>query len=385
MRRLVALDSLRGVCAVFVVLLHINALSHFADWTVVRQAGLFVDFFFVLSGFVIAYAYLDRIGDLRAGAVFLIRRIGRVWPLHAVVLALMVGSELVKFVLAQRGLPVHEAPFTGRYAPDALLASLALVHSLGLYPSEVWNGPSWSISVEFWTYVAFAAVALLARRIVLRTSAALILLGIAVLVMSGRYLDTSMQLGIFRCIYGFFAGVLAERLYRAALRDRRAPPLASWLEAAAILAVYGLVAVCAVAPKLAMLVPPLFAVVVLTFAFERGRIAALLTTRPFVWVGDRSYAIYIVHALLIEQLNRVLLITDHLTGAHFIVPTTMPGEMGDAISVHGPYVTDLVVLAYVGAVLLFAHLAHVTVEARGRAVFARLARRVQPPVHAPTR
>ena len=58
--RLVALDSLRGLCALMVALMHINSISHISESTLVRQSWLFVDFFFVLSGFVIAHSYIDR-------------------------------------------------------------------------------------------------------------------------------------------------------------------------------------------------------------------------------------------------------------------------------------------------------------------------------------
>ncbi len=58
-----------------------------------QNAWLFVDFFFVLSGFVIAYAYLDSLGTPRATRIFVIRRIGRVWPLHVVLLGVFVAFE----------------------------------------------------------------------------------------------------------------------------------------------------------------------------------------------------------------------------------------------------------------------------------------------------
>ena len=82
--RLVALDSLRGLCALMVALLHINSVSHISESSFVRQSWLFVDFFFVLSGFVIAFTYLDKIESKAALVEFAIRRFGRVWPLHAV-------------------------------------------------------------------------------------------------------------------------------------------------------------------------------------------------------------------------------------------------------------------------------------------------------------
>ena len=80
--RYAALDSLRGVCALFVCLFHFRANGPIATLEFVRGSWLFVDFFFVLSGFVIAANYRER---LVAGAFlrgFVILRFGRVYPLH---------------------------------------------------------------------------------------------------------------------------------------------------------------------------------------------------------------------------------------------------------------------------------------------------------------
>src|SRR6185369_12703369 len=59
-----ALDSWRGLCAVLVAPLHYRAIWHLHEFPLIRNSYLFVDFFFVLSCFVIAHAYGDRIGDM---------------------------------------------------------------------------------------------------------------------------------------------------------------------------------------------------------------------------------------------------------------------------------------------------------------------------------
>jgi peptidoglycan/LPS O-acetylase OafA/YrhL len=85
-----ALDGLRGVFALAVVTLHCNVYGYFYDLPIVRSAYLAVDFFFVLSGFVISHASMHRLGSFRALGTFVIRRFERVWPLHAVMLACFV-------------------------------------------------------------------------------------------------------------------------------------------------------------------------------------------------------------------------------------------------------------------------------------------------------
>lgn len=75
------LDSWRGVCATIVALMHFNGLHHLWDLPLLRNAYLFVDFFFVLSGFVISHAYAARIESSSEALRFMVRRFGRVWPL----------------------------------------------------------------------------------------------------------------------------------------------------------------------------------------------------------------------------------------------------------------------------------------------------------------
>ena len=86
-RRFAALDSLRGLCALAVVLFHFRTDGVLTNLAPIRRGWMFVDFFFVLSGFVLAHAYFGRIGRQVAPLRFLGLRLGRIYPLHAAVLA----------------------------------------------------------------------------------------------------------------------------------------------------------------------------------------------------------------------------------------------------------------------------------------------------------
>jgi peptidoglycan/LPS O-acetylase OafA/YrhL len=59
--RLPALDAWRGMCALLVALFHLNVLSHFYTLSLIRNASLCVDFFFVLSGFIMRYVYQEGV------------------------------------------------------------------------------------------------------------------------------------------------------------------------------------------------------------------------------------------------------------------------------------------------------------------------------------
>src|SRR5580700_1379196 len=97
-RRFVALDALRGVCALMVVGFHLNAGGHLHGLFANGYVG--VDFFFVLSGFIIAAAYGGQVGSPRAVAAACLRRLGRLYPLHLFVLGLWLAYVVALSVVS---------------------------------------------------------------------------------------------------------------------------------------------------------------------------------------------------------------------------------------------------------------------------------------------
>src|SRR4029077_20772932 len=149
-----ALDSWRGICALLVAAHHLEARGFIYWQPLVRNAWLFVDFFFVLSGFVIAHAYGEKLSDGDDIKAFVLRRFGRLWPLHVTVLLTLVAIELSRLEIAHIHPIAGEHPaFTADRSVYAIITNLALVQALGLHSFDTWNGPAWSIGVEFYTYL----------------------------------------------------------------------------------------------------------------------------------------------------------------------------------------------------------------------------------------
>jgi peptidoglycan/LPS O-acetylase OafA/YrhL len=156
------LDGLRIVAACAVVVLHYS--DYFKDQPAGRYMvdhtwhfNLFVDLFFVVSGFVIARQYLDRVGDAASTGRFLWRRIARIYPLHLATLAFYVVIALaLHFGVARADNPA-------RYPFSDLPAQLLLLHA---FDGErlTFNFPSWSLSAEMFCYVLFPVVAAIAAR-----------------------------------------------------------------------------------------------------------------------------------------------------------------------------------------------------------------------------
>jgi peptidoglycan/LPS O-acetylase OafA/YrhL len=110
------------VCALLVAIHNLNFGPWLPQVAFVAHSSLFVDFFFVLSGFVISHAYMDRLSRASDVIRFRLRRIGGLWPLHVAVLAALVGLLFVKFAAAAllhsnfgdpSGLPPVEAALLG--------------------------------------------------------------------------------------------------------------------------------------------------------------------------------------------------------------------------------------------------------------------------------
>ncbi|HET7766816.1 MAG TPA: acyltransferase [Burkholderiales bacterium] len=309
-RRFVVLDSWRGVAACLVALFHLDAFSHFYDVPFLRNSWLFVDFFFVLSGFVIAANYQQRLLDGFGMGRFLVLRLGRLYPLHFTMLALFVAVELLK-VLRRAVVPAAVwslnpvAPFsTPQQGPDTIVANLLLVQSLHLFDFPTWNVPSWSISTEFYTYVLFATcVVALRGRAWVAMAAALTAGPVLIAVLSDRNMATVYDWGMIRCAYGFAAGAMAWRVYQNGDGPRRW--LAGSIAEIGALALVVVFVSAAGASILSIAAPYLFALVVLVFAFEEGKVSAVLKLRPMTFLGTVSYSIYMTHAF-VERIWRDL-------------------------------------------------------------------------------
>ena len=353
--RFLALDSLRGLLALFVVLFHLPVDSHVRDLPLVMHGYLFVDYFFVLSGFVIAHSYGSRIEDGRQGRDFLIKRVARVWPLHAVMLGLFVGLEVVRALTQFDSVP----PWTGDREPGGILTNLLMIQALGTHDSQTWNGPAWAVSAEMLCYVVFAGLMLFARRRLGLISLVIAVVGAFIVVsLAPRWMNTTWQFGWARALYGFFLGVLVYRLWAA-----RPAPGRGWMEAGLIL--LALVFVWLAVGPWTVLASLVFAPVVWVLAGDRGPVARALSWKPLVKLGDVSYGVYLIHMLLIVLL--------------MIAARKLDLMAGPRVDLGPTWANDLLTAGFLVTVIALAVLSYRFIETPARnAVGAWLKRRSAP-------
>ena len=314
--RFEALDGWRGVCALLVVLFHFHGNSPVHGSGLVRNSYLFVDFFFVLSGFVIAWNYSDRLADWPGIRKFLVLRLGRVYPLHLFMLLCFVAYETLRLAAGSEG------AFTGPNTPAAVLSNLLLLQSLGLHEGLTWNGPSWSISTEWWTYVLFAlACAWLGIRNGLLLAVA-IAAPILLVNLSKSGMDTTYDWGLIRCVFGFALGVACCRIYNLAAPVASSPGkgVMTIVEAAVVVAVVAFVSAAGTSP-LSFMAPFIFAAAVLIFAAEGGLVSRVFHSRPLKWLGMVSYSIYLTHFFLVLILPGI---AKRILGADPWAPMQLP-------------------------------------------------------------
>ncbi len=364
--RFEVLDSLRGLCACAVVLFHFHTNGVLCNLSIVRHSWLFVDFFFVLSGFVIANAYLGRLQAGFSGWRFLGLRMGRIYPLHLFVLLVMLAVELVLLLCGAGGLSTR-VPFTNGRSPFEFVASLLLLNTFGLTDTLQWNGPAWSIAAEMWAYALFAVVVLVGGR------RALPLFGlIAVAALTGlwlwsdRGLDATYELGWLRCFYGFSLGVLLHSAL-GVVRWRPATAGAATLaEAAVVAACIAFVTLIGTGPA-TFAAPLLFALTIFVFAGEGGAISSALRRPLPRLLGTLSYSIYMIHVFVQARLIDGLQL---IGGERFARPNPVLGG-ADWIALPAPW-SDAVTVAMVVIVVGCSWLTYRWVEQPARVWSRRL-------------
>jgi peptidoglycan/LPS O-acetylase OafA/YrhL len=301
--RYVTLDGMRGLAAICVALIHL-------DFGLMPGGYLAVDFFFVLSGFVLRKTYLPRVRDGLGAGRFMLQRIIRLYPLYFV--GFVIGL-LFALQGAWRGSD-HSMTFAvvGTSATFNLFM-LPTPFSLFLFPI---NGVSWSLFFELVANLAMvlflirlrrslllltalAGVALVASEIWLRqTAAGVSLLASGLGVGSGGASWPEFSVGLTRTAFSFMAGMVIAT-DREADTIRWRSRLAS---GASLLIGLALIAVMLVPVPVEKRLPfDLFAVLLVSpllvwmgTKIEPSRTLAI----PAAFVGEVSFALYAVHSPL---------------------------------------------------------------------------------------
>ncbi len=374
--RFEVLDSWRGICALLVSLLHMQVLSDFGTLPFFKNSFLFVDFFFVLSGFVIAANYEERLATGFGLGRFMLLRFGRLYPLYFVMLLAFVGFELLQVALPAFGAMGSSAPFSPpRQSIDTIVSSIFLLQTFHIYDFLTWNTPGWSIATEFWTYLVFGLVIVYFPRIRSVLFLVAIFAGSFFLLFASPHgMNTTYDFGMIRCVVGFSTGVLSHWIWRKYLAKIQIDKLiASFIEFAILGITIAFISYLGLSSS-ALLAPLVFAAAVLVFAKEAGILSQVLHHKFFQLLGTLSYSIYMVHLFVATRLlNIAQLIQSKL---HFNLLSTGMHE-GAEVKLLGltPLQGDLWAITMLVIVVGVSFISYHLVEVPGRNWFRKLARR----------
>ncbi|WP_165799557.1 acyltransferase family protein [Sphingomonas oleivorans] len=300
------MTALRGVAALGVVLFHIDVCLFYREMGtllpktasgLIANGYLWVDLFFILSGYVIHHAYGERLSPgcrWSSAADFYRARFLRIYPLHLILTALLVVAVLIAGALWPA---LKDGSWVIFFAWSALPSNLLLTHALNQHSYLSWNIVSWSIGAEWWCYAAALIVIPLMARFRRRSGGICIGLGAAVLaglffVLGRDTLDITYDFGVVRCLGGFLIGL---GLYQVCRVGR--PLQARAADGLTLAAVAGLVLIMHFDAS-DLLAIPLFAILVMSLSASGGRVHRLLAAPVPRYLGRISYSIYLVHGLV---------------------------------------------------------------------------------------
>jgi peptidoglycan/LPS O-acetylase OafA/YrhL len=291
------LTSARGLAAWYIVLYHIrlSAAGSLPQGVIdfFAKGYLAVDFFFVLSGFVIWLNYRTLFEEHRWRSVphFFWRRLARIYPLHLLMMVIAIAFALVCVATGR--------PLTADYQWSTLPFHLLLVQNWGFLDELGWNVPAWSISCELGAYLAFP---LLMTSIDWQKCSSAVLLAILATLMVGLFgvfawagkdlLGNDIpHLGLPRCLFEFAMGTIVAALWLRWRQSPNRPAILSAIIGAGALAAY-------FAGGLEIATLPLFFVCLLLLLALTADRPNPLKGKIIHWFGEFSYATYLAHALL---------------------------------------------------------------------------------------
>ncbi|MBV9693294.1 MAG: acyltransferase, partial [Alphaproteobacteria bacterium] len=311
-----ALSGARALPPLILVLYHFcegHGYRHlFVFDALVAKGYLWVEFFFILSGFILTHVYGQPGKSGFHYPSFLRARLARLYPLHLFMLLAMLALVLLLRWLGAQG--HYVSIYEQRYHPintwQGFVASLFLVQAWNILPYLTWNGASWFVSIEFLLCLLMPLYRLLAEgglwrgiAIVTAGAAALAFLAAA----SGHGLDLTFHNGIFRGMANFAIGTGLAMLYREALgggADRLPESAFSALQFAAVAALlYAIYRTGWAHRPSDIFVALAMALLIFTLAFDRGLVARLMRTRPLLVLGSWSYAIYLGQTFWLQSIR----------------------------------------------------------------------------------
>ena len=342
------LESLRGIAALSVAFFHFRIGSHF-DNTFISNSWIMVDFFFVLSGFVISFNYINKIykfGDL---INFQKKRFLRLYPLHILTLIIFLIIEIAKYIAEVRyGMIANNSPFVENNFKTFII-NLFLLQNW-LLPILTYNYPSWSISAEFITYALFGILVLITKGKKLLIFILLLFFIISFGLLLRTYgMEENNISGPLRCMYSFSIGamiLIIYNIYKDKLLIKSSFPALLII----LINIFFIIYFGKKEFQLIELLPLSFGLMIFCIVLTEKNllIYKYLSSNLLVYLGTISYGVYMFHASiwwLITQSLRFI----------FKIPTTINSDGLSVIFIENKIVADIITILGILLIITISH------------------------------
>ena len=305
-KRFESLDAFRGLAAILIILFHSQFYATSEPNQFIRHSDVFVDFFFILSGFVIAYSYQNKILNGIKFKDFILLRFARLYPLHLFMLLIWLPYIGVKIYLYQKGIGATDPTEVNNVI--TFIKNIFLLQGMGAPLS--WNYPSWSIGSEFYTYILFFIVLFFFKNLkrMMLSSIILLIAFTAYLIANSSYIAELRFVGLFSCISKFFFGAIIYYTYRKFHFKINSTAIASLMEISILILMIYFVSNIEEDNYFKHYAILSFMGIVYLFAIENiGYISKILNIGIFQYLGKISYSIYMTHAIIVTGAYNILI------------------------------------------------------------------------------
>ncbi len=371
------LTPLRGIAALLTVIFHADlyigmggdALLKFKDSMLISKLYLMVDFFFVLSGFIMCHVYGKWFSEpvkRNSFKKFTIARFARVYPLHFFALLYLVIVRLWFVSVGGKDLD----PFSAlNYTLQSVPTNLLLIQSMNVHNWFSWNNAAWSISTEWWMYMLFPFLVAPFSRLSSagRVAVTLACFGGYVLIMlviqnyvtvppqlsfikSAPTINVAYQYGFLRCMVGFIIGMMMYQGYKDGFAKR-------------FLANGTTLVLCTLCLLICLHfdVPDVFSVsfyplIILSASYGSKNLNVLFGKKIMQRLGDWSFSIYLVHQPVAYTVFMVSAYFASKSGAAPGPPPVKPGM----------FTAWIICLIFIAIVLILSWLSYKYIEVPSR-------------------